>query len=105
MTERWRDLLDATLAEPGATKASVAARLGVSRPYVSRVISGDMDPVPKKFIARVEAILDSISCPYTGRDEPKSLCRDQVRAAPPTHNPFRLAHWHACQRCAHKPEE
>lgn len=88
-------------AEVFATsKAAVAIRLGYSRPAVSRLLSGSYGD-PDQLLRTALRTLDSVACPHTGSDEPRSLCTEQARSEPPTHNPFRLAHWHACRRCAH----
>ena len=87
--------------EAAATsKAAVARRLGYTRPAVSRLLSGSYG-CPDQLLRTALVVLDSVACPHTGRDEPRALCAEQARSEPPTHNPFRLAHWHACRRCAH----
>lgn len=99
---KWRRLLREALAELGS-KQRVANRLGVSRPYVSRVMSGDIDPPPQAFIDRVIYRLEVVQCPHTFQQQPRGECRSALQSAP-THNPFRLALWQACQTCPHKPE-
>lgn len=83
-----------------SSKAAVAMRLGYSRPAVSRLLSGTYGD-PDQLLRTALTVLDSVTCPHTGREEPRALCAEQARSEPPTHNPFRLAHWHACRRCAH----
>lgn len=83
-----------------SSKTAVAIRLGYSRPAVSRLLSGTYGD-PDQLLRTALVVLDSVACPHTGRDEPRALCAEQARSEPPTHNPFRLAHWHACRRCAH----
>ncbi|WP_153159646.1 helix-turn-helix transcriptional regulator [Zoogloea sp. 1C4] len=97
----WRRLLREALAELGS-KQRVADRLGVSRPYVSRVMSGDIDPPPQTFIDRVTYRLEVVQCPHTFQQQPRGDCRGALAPAP-THNPFRLALWQRCQTCEHKP--
>lgn len=100
---KWRRLLREALAELG-TKQRVADRLGVSRPYVSRVMGGDIYQPAQAFIDRVIDRLDVVTCPHTCRPQPRGECRGALGPAP-THNPFRLALWQACQTCTHKPEK
>lgn len=99
-------LLDTALSAPGATKAALAARLGISRPYVSRVMNGDMDPIPESFVARVIDRLHVVAqCPATTLAQPRSECRRLARGPAPTHNPLSMRIWRICQTCPHKPEQ
>lgn len=102
----WRRLLNEAIRNAGPRgKAAVAERLGVSRPYVSRVIAGDYDPVPSQFVQRVIDRLHVIdACPATGLPQPRSECVRIGRGAAPTHNPLAMRIWATCQRCPHKPE-
>lgn len=86
-----------------SSKAAVARRLGYTRPAVSRLLSGSYGD-SEQLLRKALTVLDSVACPHTGREEPRALCVEQARCEPPTHNPFRLAHWHACRRCAHFEE-
>lgn len=95
---RALELITAEVAT--SSKAAVAMRLGYSRPAVSRLLSGTYGN-PGQLLRTALTVLDSVACPHTGREEPRALCTEQARSEPPTHNPFRLAHWHACRRCAH----
>ncbi|MCC4116382.1 hypothetical protein LLG90_13560 [Aromatoleum toluclasticum] len=102
MQERWFEVLKTACAERGVT--TVAAELGFSNHTgTSRVLSGRYGNT-ERFAARVLARLDTVNCPHTGANEARALCHAQFAAEPPTHNPYRLAHWHACRRCAHRPE-
>lgn len=100
---RWRDVLTNAVADLG-TKQRAAERLGVSRTYVSRVMSGDIYPVPQAFIDRVIAKLDVVTCPHSFQEQVRQNCLHALGPAP-THNPFRLALWQACQQCPHRPEK
>lgn len=99
----WRRLLLEALAALGS-KQRVADRLGISRPYVSRVMSGDIDPPASAFIDRVIERLEVVTCPHTSEEQPRMECHGALQPAP-THNPFRLVRWQACQRCPHKPTQ
>jgi hypothetical protein len=103
VTPRWRELLEAEIGRSGS-KAAVARQLEVSRPYISRVVSGSLTPVPKKFVARVLRQLDTVECPADGRAIPRAGCDLALKPAP-THNPFAMRRWGVCQQCPHKPEE
>lgn len=111
MPETRADLALRLLAEAVETagkggKAAVALRLGVSRPYVSRVMNRDIDPAPESFIARViDRLYVVAECPATERPQPRSECKRIARGPAPTHNPLSMRIWRHCQRCAHKPEE
>ena len=100
-------LLIGAVADAGkGGKRAVATRLGVSRPYVSRVMNGDIDPMPERFITRVIDRLHVVAeCPATLQPQPRSDCKRIALAAAPTHNPLSMRIWRSCQRCPHKPEE
>lgn len=101
----WHRLLVKAVKDAGRRgKAAVAERLGVSRPYVSRVISGDMYPVPQLFIDRVMARYHAVECPATLQQQPRSECVRLARAPAPTHNPLSMRIWKTCQNCPNRPE-
>lgn len=84
----------------------VATRLGVSRPYVSRVLHGDFDPVPKQFVARVIDRLYVVArCPATTLPQPRTECRSIALGPAPTHNPLAMRIWKCCQTCPERPAE
>lgn len=100
-------LLVAAVAAAGKKgKAAVAARLGVSRCYVSRVLSpndkcGFPEALAKKVIDRYHVIPE---CPATLQPQPLSECARISRGDAPTHNPLSMRIWRACQTCTFKPE-
>lgn len=102
----WRRLLTEAIRNAGPRgKAAVAERLGVSRPYVSRVVAGDYDPVPSQFIDRVIDRLHVVAeCPATGLPQPRTECLRLAYAAAPTHNPLAMRIWKCCQHCPSRPE-
>ncbi|MBW7901227.1 MAG: LacI family transcriptional regulator [Rhodocyclaceae bacterium] len=90
-------------------KAHVATRLGVSRCYVSRVLSPTdtcrcplSDAVAQRIIDRYHVIPE---CPATLQPQPRSECARISHGAAPTHNPLSMRIWRVCQTCVHKPEE
>ena len=100
--ERERALQLIRTAVASSNKQAVATRLGYSRPALSRLLGGSYGD-PDRLLRTALSILDSVLCPHTGHHEQRSVCHAQLIAEPPTHNPYRLAHWHACRRCPHKP--
>jgi hypothetical protein len=98
----WRRALaDAAAADPRG-RAGVAERMGVSRVYVSRVMSGDIDPVPDKFIGRVLAALCRVECPHLGRTLAPAECRAYAARPYRALAAAEVNHWRACQRCPNK---
>lgn len=104
----WMALLQRELEKAGPKgKVRVAARLGVSRSYVSRVMNQDgksaMKRVPQEFIDRVIARFHVTTCPQRGDLEvPYSDCTKANQPAP-THNPLAVMLWRKCQTCPNKP--
>lgn len=104
----FREVIAEAIKTLGAkgSKAAVARRLGVSRAYVSRVMSEGVSRYepPQKFITKVYDRLYMVTtCPHTGQPQPFSECRALALAPAPTHNPMRMAIWKSCQRCPNKP--
>lgn len=99
----WRRALDAAIATDPAGKQGVAARLGVSRPYVSRVTTGHIPVAPQRFIDRVAAVYLQVDCPHLQRSLPPADCqafaaREYARIAAAD-----VPHWRACRRCPSNP--
>ena len=68
----WRRALEEAVRGNPQGKAGVATLLGVSRVYVSRVMSGHINPVPLRFVERVNANLCRVDCPHLGRSLPSA---------------------------------
>lgn len=106
----WRALLTQEIKAAGKKgKSRVAARLGVSRSYVSRVTNPDgksaYAEVPQSFIDRVINRFHVVRCPPRGDAEvPHRECAKANDSAP-THNPLQMYIWRECQRCPNKPEK
>ena len=102
----WRAILAREVDLHPRGKAGVAARLGVSRAYVSRAMSegtGAYAKVPQRFIARVIDRFHVVDfCPATWQPQPRHECNKANRPAP-THNPLAMRIWRCCQTCPHKP--
>ena len=101
----WRDILRREVAADPRGKAGVAERLGVSRSYVSRVLSDGKSHIPpsRRFLAKLEAEYGQVDCPYLQRPVARSTCHRALGPAP-THNPALIIQWRACQKCPLKPE-
>ena len=98
----WLAALHAAVADEPAGKKGVAARLGVSRPYVSRVMCGDLKRrPPPKFIARVEAMLLQVDCPHLLRPLQPAECRGFAERRYAKIDQFEVDHWRACRGCTH----
>ena len=96
----WRVVLNSAITTDPAGKKGVAERLGVSRPYVSRVTTGDLQHrVPARFIARVTAVLMQVDCPYLQRPLPPAECGRYAERSYAQVSSFEVDHWRACRAC------
>lgn len=66
----WRKVLQDAVRRDPRGKTGVAKRMGVSRPYVSRVLSRSIDPPSPKFVERVLALK---ARPKPAAPEPQQL--------------------------------
>lgn len=103
----WRALLAREVAKAGEHgKTRVAARLGFSRAYVSRVMNPEgksgLKNVPQTFIDRVINRFHVVECPVRSVDVPYSDCAKANQPAP-SHNPLAVMVWRKCQTCPNKP--
>lgn len=98
----WRVALHLAIKDDPAGKKGVAERLGVSRPYVSRVATGDLARnTPVRFINRVEAVLMTTPCPHLQRPLPPGDCRRFADRNYDQISQFEVDHWRACRACPH----
>lgn len=96
----WRVVLNDAITASPSGKKGVAERLGVSRPYVSRVTTGNLQHcVPPKFIARVIAVLMRVDCPHLQRPLPPADCRSYADRSYAQVSSFEVDHWRACRGC------
>jgi len=99
----WVLALSTAIATDPRGKAGVAERLGVTRAYVSRVVCGDLAATPpERFVARVQAVLMQVQCPYLARLLPPDQCRSYAQRSYSQVNQFEVDHWRACRRCPNK---
>lgn len=101
----WFALLRHDAQHNARGNAGVAERLGVSRPYVARVLTGNIPvgTVSPRLIAKVIDCYGGWTCPHTGQHLPASACR---RTATRTYESLSFAEvdaWRACQDCQHNP--
>ena len=111
---RWLALLKAAIAEhPGRGGVLKAAQaMGVSRPYVARVLMTGENriKVPSQaFINRVIAAFGQgrVDCPHLARDIALGECQGFAsREWKVIHGsgPEKVLHWRACQSCPQNPQ-
>lgn len=101
----WFALLTREAEQHPRGKAGVAERLGVTRPYVARVLTHNI-PLPLVSPRFVERVVDSYGgwdCPHTGAHISARGCR---ACASKTYESLSFAEvdqWRTCQGCAHNP--
>lgn len=100
----WRQALDAAIAADPKGKQGVADRLGVSRPYVSRICSGDIPVASPLFVQRVIDAYMQVNCPHLGRCLPPGQCRSYAQRSYAQITTAEVPHWRACRRCEHNPD-
>lgn len=99
----WRAALDQAIAADPQGKLGVALRLGVSRPYVSRITTGHIPAASPRFVERVRATYLQVQCPHLGRTLPPDDCRRFAGRSYAELGPDGVDHWRACRRCASNP--
>jgi hypothetical protein len=115
---RWLVLLKEAVAsvEGRGGVLQAAKRMGVSRPYVARVLMTGENRIKtpsQKFIDRVIAAFGQgrVDCPHLGRDIALGQCQEYAALEWKVihgSGPEKVLHWRACQHCpkklAPKPE-
>jgi hypothetical protein len=101
----WVDLLKAEVAKPGASIASVAREIDMSRPSLSMLLAGSyparIDKVSAKYGAKVMARYRSqVLCPHQKKGISVGECCAHASGPMPMNNHDELRQWAACQRCA-----
>ena len=98
----WRAAFEAAIKADPRGKLGIAERLGVSRPYVSRVATGDLKRrPPPNFITRVQALLMQVDCPHLGRALAPAECHSYAQRSYAQVSQFDVHHWRACRGCTH----
>jgi hypothetical protein len=100
----WRAALDAAIAADPQGKLGVALRLGVSRPYVSRITTGHIPEASPRFIQRVVDTYLQVDCPHLQRSLPPGQCRSYAQLRYSEITADQVPHWRACRRCPRNPE-
>jgi len=98
----WRLAFEEALRTDPRGAAGVAEKLGVSRPYVSRVYTFHMPVAPQSFAERVTAVYMRVDCPHLCRTISPEECRQFHRRTFAVISQFEVDHWRACQRCSVK---
>ncbi len=87
-----------------ADKASIAARVGISRTAVSLLLSNQYpSPSYHKVEVKVLAALDNVQCPLLGTLE-NSVCQINRELPFASTNPQRINLYRACQQCPNNPK-
>ncbi|MBF0374805.1 MAG: LacI family transcriptional regulator [Alphaproteobacteria bacterium] len=99
----WMALLRAEV--DGSSIASVAKKIGYSRPALSLVLAGRYPGETTRVAAAVLAHLaDRVSCPAVGTDVARADCRRAALAPMPMSTAAALRAWQACRECPHRPQ-
>lgn len=100
----WLDLLKSSIATDPRGISGVAARLGYSRPAVSRVLAGTYGDT-RNIATAVQRLLARIDCPHLGASLAPAECRAYAARSYSAISAADVPHWRACKKCPHKPEE
>jgi transcriptional regulator with XRE-family HTH domain len=104
--EHWRARLVAEIEADPRGKAGLAERMGISRSYISRVLSTGSSRLPEQqtitFARRFLSHIGALNCPATGEQIDRKVCAAAHEYAP-THNPLSMQRWRQCQSCANRP--
>lgn len=98
----WKQLLGNAVANTSTRQ--VAKEIGYSAATVSLVLADKYPGNTAKVASKVMARYSRVHCPYDDKEIAKSRCGDLATARAPSHNPIKMAHWRACQRCHHNPK-
>lgn len=103
----WIELLRAEVAK-GRSKTDVAREIGMPRPSLSLLLSGNyparLDRKTRNFAAKVVSIYkDQVLCPHLRAGISREECRAFAAAPMSISDPNKLRHHRACARCALNP--
>ena len=98
----WREQLLAAIEADPRRSAGVAEKLGVSRVYVSRVLTGSIPVASPRFVSRVVALCQRVHCPHLDTSLPPDECRAYAARQYAQIDAAQVPHWRACQRCSVK---
>lgn len=112
--EPWFALLDERARQPGAVRAHIAQRLGISRSALSQVLNGSGAygsgaASTARIADRVQHTFGCYACPHltaeSGGDAhviTAEQCRAFAHRPAPTASPRDMQHWQACRQCPHR---
>lgn len=103
MNEEWFTVLKAEIAKSSMSK--IARKIGYSPTSISLILNGKYAGKPDKVAQKVLEIFTKVSCPYERAELPRSGCIEIALSPAPTHNPIKMQHWRACQKCPKRPSE
>ena len=103
---RWLALLRAEANRTSIGRAAI--RVCYSRTAISLTLdqkyTGDLVKMASRVLAALELPM-AVACPYLLLNLPTAMCNDFSTRRAPTHNPFAMQHWRACQQCEQRREE
>lgn len=99
----WMKLLEEAVAASNITQ--VAAKLKLSRPAVSQVLSGTYAAKTDRIRDRVLEVFWRIECPHLSTDISTAECNQYSNSTVPTSSPRAMQHWRTCQTCPNKRSE
>lgn len=103
----WIALLRAEV-DKGRTKADIAREIGMPRPSLSLLLSGNyparLDKKTRGYAHKVVAMYaHRVLCPHLRTAISDEACRDHAGAPMSTSDPIKLRQWAACRSCPHNP--
>lgn len=104
----WIALLRAEVAKPNKTITDVAREIGMKRPSLSLLLSGNypakLNKVTEKFAAKVMRLYrHEVLCPHLRQGISDEACFAFANAPMSMSSPEKLRHYRACQRCPLNP--
>ena len=99
----WFSMLSREAERNPRGKAGVAERLGVTRPYVARVLTHNIPlaSVSPRFVERVVDSYGGWDCPHTGAHISARACRGCASQTYESLSFAEVDQWRACQGCTH----
>ena len=100
----WLELLRAEVAKPGKTVASVAREIGMKRPSLSLLLSGNypasLTKVQEKHAPTVRQLFsEDVFCPHVQKSIAKALCKENYERPMTNSTSARLRQFMAFRDC------
>lgn len=102
----WLELLRKEAMETSIGRA--ALKVGYSRTAISQALDGKYPGDLRKMQMKVLAALQlpmKVECPHLRINLPTDMCNDFSTRPAPTHHPFGMQLWRACQQCPNRAEK